>query len=134
MPSFASTYTYVAKPTEKNTLLRPWENSLFLQNWCKKSPGMGVRGVWLFQHKAHSSNLKQVTFVLYILRFEMTEIFMRIFLLHYLRLLFKFWTHSIVSRKWKGATHRILYFCILPPFVQLNIFTSLVDACTVKKA
>jgi hypothetical protein len=30
-------------------------------------------GVWPFQHKAHSSNLKQVTFVLYILWIEMTR-------------------------------------------------------------
>jgi len=104
------------------------EKTAFFAKIGAKNTGIGVLGVWLFQHKAHSSNLKQVTFVLYTFFGLWWQIFMRIFLLHYLRLLFKF-EHTFVSRKWKGATHRILYFCILPPFVQLSIFISLVDTC-----
>jgi hypothetical protein len=41
----------------------------------KKTARMAGRGVWLFQHKAHSSNLKQVTFVPNTLWIEMTDIY-----------------------------------------------------------
>jgi hypothetical protein len=51
------------------------KTAFFSKIRTKKTARMAGRGVWLFQHKAHSSNLKQVTFVLYILWTEMTDIY-----------------------------------------------------------
>jgi hypothetical protein len=47
----------------------------FSPKFVQKTARMAGRGVWPFQHKAHSSNLKQVIFVLYDFWTEMTDIY-----------------------------------------------------------